>query len=131
MTILALSNILVAFVLAIFDIRYLYSFEVSFICSILIFFSSFKSMQKKVRIMTELSKDDSNDGDTSISKREKFFIGTRISFGLFRILSYIFLGFCIVGLINNKLFFIIPFIAGTATSSVAMSFWLLKEKSSS
>ena len=128
MIILALCNIIAAFILAIFDIRYLYSFEISFFCSILIFFSSFKSMQKKVNMMAKLSKDDLNDEDISISKKERFFIGTRISFGLFRILSYIFLGFCIVGLINNKLFFIIPFIIGTAISSIAMAFWLQKAK---
>ena len=128
MIILALCNIIAAFILAIFDIRYLYSFEISFFCSILIFFSLFKSMQKKVNMMAKLSKDDLNDEDISISKKERFFIGTRISFGLFRILSYIFLGFCIVGLINNKLFFIIPFIIGTAISSIAMAFWLQKAK---
>ena len=116
MLILVVSNILVALLLAIFDMRFLYSFEISFICSVLIFFSSFKSMQKKVHIMAEDSKD--------ISKKERFFIGTRISFGIFRILSYVFLGFCVVGLINNQLFFIIPFILGTATSSLAMAFWL-------
>lgn len=130
MIILVLSNIIIAFILAIFDIRYLYSFEISFVCSMLIFFFSFQSMQKKVHTMTELFKNDLNDDeDVSMSKKEKFFIGTRISFGIFRILSYVFLGFCIVGLINNKLFFIIPFIVGTATSSIAMAFWLLKDKS--
>ncbi|RDU57856.1 hypothetical protein [Helicobacter sp. MIT 99-5507] len=130
MIILVLSNIIIAFILAIFDIRYLYSFEISFVCSMLIFFFSFQSMQKKVHTMTELFKNNLNDDeDVSMSKKEKFFIGTRISFGIFRILSYVFLGFCIVGLINNKLFFIIPFIVGTATSSIAMAFWLLKDKS--
>ena len=130
MIILVLSNIIIAFILAIFDIRYLYSFEISFVCSMLIFFFSFQSMQKKVHTMTELFKNNLNDDeDVSMSKKEKFFIGIRISFGIFRILSYVFLGFCIVGLINNKLFFIIPFIVGTATSSIAMAFWLLKDKS--
>ena len=70
--------------------------------------------------------DDSED----ISKKRRLAIGATISLGLFRIASYVFLGFCIVGLINNELFFIIPFIIGTATSSISMAL-LLKKKSSS
>lgn len=122
-----LLNIIVALILCFFDFQYLYSFEISFVCSMMIFFSSFKSMQNKVNTMVDVLKNDIIDEDSDMSKKEKFFIGTRISFGLFRILSYIILGFCIIGLVNNHLFFIIPFMLGTIVSSFGLAFLLLKK----
>lgn len=127
--ILLIFNIVVALIVAAFDVKYLYSFEISFICSLFIFISSFKAVQKKVNAMVEVSKIDlKNDEELDISKKERFFIGSRISFGFFRIFSYIILGLCVVGLVNNQLFFIIPFILGTFVSSFGLAIVLLKKR---
>ncbi len=126
MIVLLLLNIILAFIIALFDVNYLYSFEISFICSLLIFFVSFQTMQKRVNYSISLLDNDLNDYDNHISKKEKFFIGARISFGIFRIISYIILCFCVVALINNQLFFIIPFIVGTLASSIGLAILLLR-----
>ena len=127
--ILLIFNIVAALIVAAFDVKYLYSFEISFICSLFIFISSFKAVQKKVNAMVEVSKIDlKNDKELDISKKERFFIGSRISFGFFRIFSYIILGLCVVGLVNNQLFFIIPFILGTFVSSFGLAIVLLKKR---
>lgn len=154
MFIVIAANVVGTIILALFDLSYLYSFEVAFFGSMAVVYSSYKSMLKKVQAISNIenakkdnsplviSKDSSpNDDiksntesidskeindDFNISKKDRLLVGFRISFGIFRICSYAFIAIGVVSLINNKLFFIIPFLFGVCICSFAMAFAISK-----
>ncbi|MGX3011772.1 hypothetical protein ACWIUD_09500 [Helicobacter sp. 23-1044] len=63
----------------------------------------------------------------SLPKKERFFIGAKISFGLFRLLSYAFLGISVIALINNGAFFAIPFLLGIALSTLTSAIYAVRK----
>ncbi|MDE6886708.1 MAG: hypothetical protein K2P17_06700 [Helicobacteraceae bacterium] len=174
-------NLIFAIILLIINPLYLYSFEVAFIGTLCVIYSSYKAILKKVNLMaslgdskylldtinsidscnlgdstnkntskapsnhadstdftikystttnlsTEVSKnlDDTKSSD-SLPKMQRFLLGSRISFSLFRILSYGFIALGVVALINNKIFFVIPFLLGVLLSSLISGFYVAKK----
>lgn len=143
MLIIIIANIIGAVMIGFFNINYLYSFEVAFFGGMAVFYSSYKSTLQKVQSLSlnfkkdstgdkkseDKSMQDTKDGkndDFSISRKDRFFIGAKLSFGLFRIISYAFIAIAIIALINNQLFFIIPFLFGILICSFAMAFAISK-----
>lgn len=170
--IILLLNIVCAVVIAIVNMQFLVSFEVAFIGSALVVFSSYKAIMDKIKIASVESSEatsrqdaesraesqiDSNDskdsskgdstnchspkwicddeamkdsGDSAecvqIPRKERIFLGFKLSFGILRLLSYTFIAVSVVVLINHKLFFAIPFLCGIALSSVALAIYASK-----
>ena len=75
------------------------------------------------------SKNSAESTPNNLPKKERFFIGFRISFGLLRLLSYGLLGVGIIALINNGAFFLIPFLAGIALSTLTSALYVARKKS--
>ena len=75
------------------------------------------------------SKNTAESTPNNLPKKERFFIGFRISFGLLRLLSYGLLGVGIIALINNGAFFLIPFLAGIALSTLTSALYVARKKS--
>lgn len=73
---------------------------------------------------------DSIDSSDNLPKKERFFIGFKVSFGLLRLLSYAFIALSIIALINNGAFFIIPFLLGILTSTLSTAFYAMKKAKS-
>ncbi len=140
---LCVINIIFAIVFCVINVDYIYSFEVAFIGTIAAIYSSYKSISRKINIAIKdshtnipvesnnqsniidsslESNDKSNntqDSNDNLSKKERFFIGARISFGIFRLISYAFIAIGCIALINNKVFFIIPFFLGVLVASIS------------
>lgn len=144
-------NLIAVLVVALINVDFVISFEVAFVGALLVFYSSYRAVIKKMGDFNKQnanpSKDsnesessgesnaDSNDSPTdspqkpeNLSKKERFFIGFKISFGLLRLLSYAFLGISIIALINNGAFHILPFLAGIATSSLSSAIFVAKRR---
>lgn len=127
-------NLIAVLAFALIDVDFVISFEVAFVGALLVFYSSYRAMIKKIRESNKyLNADsptdsgaDSTDMPDNLSKKERFFIGFKISFGLLRLLSYAFLGISIIALINNDIFHILPFIAGIAISSLSSAVFVAK-----
>lgn len=131
MFILIISNIIVAIILGILNLEYLYSFEIAFFGSMFVIYSSYKSICRKIQNYTfENNAKNDDDEISKISKKDKIFMGLKVSFGIFRILSYAFVCIGIIALINNKLFFIIPYVLGVSVCSLAMAFVISKSLNS-
>ena len=79
--------------------------------------------------ITAESKNTAESTPNNLPKKERFFIGFRISFGLLRLLSYGLLGVGIIALINNGAFFLIPFLAGIALSTLTSALYVARKKS--
>ena len=129
-------NLIAVLVVALINVDFVISFEVAFVGALLVFYSSYRAVIKKIRESnkdlntdspTDLSAD-SADKPENLSKKERFFIGFKISFGLLRLLSYAFLGIGIIALINNGAFHILPFIAGIAISSLSSAIFVAKRR---
>lgn len=129
-------NLIAVLVVWLINVDFVISFEVAFVGALLVFYSSYRAVIKKIR---ESNKDlntdspvdssaDSADKPENLSKKERFFIGFKISFGLLRLLSYAFLGIGIIALINNGAFYILPFIAGIAISSISSAIFVAKRR---
>ena len=127
-------NLIAVLVVALIDVDFVISFEVAFVGALLVFYSSYRAVIKKIResnkdLNTDSPTDsgaDSADKPENLSKKERFFIGFKISFGLLRLLSYAFLGIGIIALINNGAFHILPFLAGIAISSLSSAIFVAK-----
>lgn len=185
--IILVANLIVAVALAIMDLRFVINFEVAFVGALLVFYSSYKAMAKKISdygaIMGvdssgDLAKDlgesgesnvdssanrrkdlgnlgessgdshkdssessdssadspkdsvDSSDSNDTLPKKERFFIGFKVSFGLLRLLSYAFIALSIIALINNHAFVLIPFLLGILTSTLSTAFYAIKKAKS-
>lgn len=117
-------NLIAVVALALVNVDFVISFEVAFVGAWLIFFSSYRAIMQRINdnksSLQEIDSHKSNldSNSENLSKKERFFIGFRISFGLLRLLSYAFLGISIVALINNGAFFLLPFLAGIATATL-------------
>lgn len=129
-------NLIAVLAVALINVDFVISFEVAFVGALLVFYSSYRAVIKKIRESnkdlntdspTDLSAD-SADKPENLSKKERFFIGFKISFGLLRLLSYAFLGIGIIALINNGAFHILPFIAGIAISSLSSAIFVAKRR---
>lgn len=129
-------NLIAVLVVALINVDFVISFEVAFVGALLVFYSSYRAVIKKIR---ESNKDlnidsptdsnaDSQDKPENLSKKERFFIGFKISFGLLRLLSYAFLGISIIALINNGAFHALPFVAGIAISSLSSAIFVAKRR---
>lgn len=195
--IIVLINIICAAVIAMIDVKFLISFEVAFIGSAFVVYSSYKAIIKKINLISVESQSDSakssdkvdcydsstqnltmmanssdfknildshdlqgdsrndeqkttlynnatsrNDdvsadstnADSSddlslnpqqIPRKERIFLGFRLSVGILRLLSYAFIVISVIALVNNNLFFAIPFLSGVAISSVAMALYAM------
>lgn len=75
-------------------------------------------------------KDSPKDSSDNLPKKERFFIGFKVSFGLLRLLSYAFIALSIIALINNGAFFLIPFLLGILTSTLSTAFYAMKKAKS-
>lgn len=178
--IILVANLIVAVALALMDLRFVISFEVAFVGALLVFYSSYKAVAKKISdygaIMgvdssgdsaksnvdssanrrkdlgnfgessgdshkdssksSDSSADspknsaDSSDSNDNLPKKERFFIGFKVSFGLLRLLSYAFIALSIIALINNGAFFIIPFLLGILTSTLSTAFYATRKAKS-
>lgn len=160
--IILVANLIVAVALALMDLRFVISFEVAFVGAMLVFYSSYKAMAKKIsdysaimgvntgdstKDLSESSTDspkdsadssdsstdspkDSIDSSDNLPKKERFFIGFKVSFGLLRLLSYAFIALSIITLINNGAFSLIPFLLGILTSTLSTAFYAIKKAKS-
>lgn len=164
--IILVANLIVAVALALIDAKFVISFEVAFVGALLVFYSSYKAVAKKISdygaIMGvdssgDLAKDlgesgessgdsskdssesnadspkdsvDSSDSSDNLPKKERFFIGFKVSFGLLRLLSYAFIALSIIALINNNAFVLIPFLLGILTSTLFSAFYAIKKAKS-
>ena len=181
------ANLVCVAIIALIDTRYIISFEVAFVGALLIVYSSYKSIMRKIEnanstcsdflgsassrslqrtaspshslnshnpknsstilefasntdsaksvefgvdshIDSASSKSDTQETPENLSKKERFFLGAKISFGLLRLLSYAFLGLGIVVLINNGAFFLLPFLAGIALSTLISAIYAMRRK---
>ena len=175
--IILVANLIVAVALALMDLRFVISFEVAFVGALLVFYSSYKAVAKKISdygaIMgvdssgdsgesnvdssanrrkdlgnlgessgdshkdssessdssADSPKDsaDSSDSNDNLPKKERFFIGFKVSFGLLRLLSYAFIALSIIALINNHAFVLIPFLLGILISTLSTAFYAIKK----
>lgn len=127
-------NLIAVVALALVNVDFVISFEVAFVGAWLIFFSSYRAIMQRINdnksSLQEIDSHKSNldSNPENLSKKERFFIGFRISFGLLRLLSYAFLGISIVALINNGAFFLLPFLAGIALSTLTSAIYAIKRK---
>ena len=127
-------NLIAVVALALVNVDFVISFEVAFVGAWLIFFSSYRAIMQRINdnksSLQEIDSHKSNldSNSENLSKKERFFIGFRISFGLLRLLSYAFLGISIVALINNGAFFLLPFLAGIALSTLTSAIYAIKRK---
>ena len=129
-------NLIAVLVVALIDVDFVISFEVAFVGALLVFYSSYRAVIKKMRESNkDLNADSPVDSGTdstykpeNLSKKERFFIGFKISFGLLRLLSYAFLGIGIIALINNGAFHILPFLAGIAISRLSSAIFVAKRR---
>lgn len=164
--IILVANLIVAVALALMDLRFVISFEVAFVGALLVFYSSYKAVAKKISDYSaimgvntgDLSCDssadslkdsidssvdsnnsnadspkdsaDSSDSSDTLPKKERFFIGFKVSFGLLRLLSYAFIALSIIALINNHAFVLIPFLLGILTSTLSTAFYAIKKAKS-
>ncbi|RDU65232.1 hypothetical protein [Helicobacter sp. MIT 14-3879] len=142
-----LINFVSIIVITIININFLASFEVAFIGTLLIIYSSYKTLMKKLDFMANLESikpiqtvsnniTDSKlrqleksveSKESNLPKKERFVIGFKLSIGIFRILSYTLLAFGVIALINNKIFFIIPFMLGIIISSISSIIFMYKK----
>ena len=84
------------------------SYEVGFVCFMLIFLSLFYSMNRRLKNTQE-----------EFNFSQKFSLGLGVSFSLFRILSYIFLIVAIITLIEFSLFCLYAYMIGIFLSLLA------------
>lgn len=70
---------------------------------------------------------DSPKAIDNLPKKERLFIGFKVSFGLLRLLSYAFIALSIIVLINNNIFFLIPFLLGIIVSTISSAFYAMKK----
>ncbi len=173
--IILVANLAVAVALTLIDIKFVISFEVAFVGALLVFYSSYKAVAKKISdynaIMgvdsANLAKDlgessgdshkdssnlidlsadshkdsadscessddlqdlqDSPKATDNLPKKERFFIGFKVSFGLLRLLSYAFIALSIIALINNGAFVLVPFLLGILISTLSSAFYAMKK----
>ncbi|MGX2983275.1 hypothetical protein [Helicobacter sp. 23-1045] len=85
------------------------------------------AMTKKSQKIAESDAQIAESTPESLPKKERFFIGAKISFGLFRLLSYAFLGISVIALINNGAFFAIPFLLGIALSTLTSAIYAVRK----
>ncbi len=192
--IILVANLAVAVALALMDAKSVISFEVAFVGALLVLYSSYKAVAKKINdysaIMwasaanlakdsgksgessvdsnanlqkdsgdlgelscdshkdsadsvdsnvdspkdsadsSDLSADSPKDSSDNLPKKERFFIGFKVSFGLLRLLSYAFIALSIIALINNNAFVLIPFLLGILTSTLSSAFYAMKKAKS-
>lgn len=84
------------------------SFEVGFVCFMLVFLSLFFSMNQRLKNTQE-----------EFNFSQKFSLGLGVSFSLFRILSYIFLVVAMIILIETSLFCLYAYMVGIFISLLA------------
>ena len=76
------------------------------------------------------AKDSPKDSSDNLPKKERFFIGFKVSFGLLRLLSYAFIALSIIALINNGAFFLIPYLLGILSSTLSTAFYAMRKTKS-
>ena len=94
------------------------SFEVAYFSTLLVIISSYYALQKRLARELESTQQqvaEQDKQDQAASKGvgvSKFMLGVQLSFGLYRLLSYIVLGLCVVVLIDLGRFHIVGYVAG-------------------
>lgn len=95
------------------------SFEVAYFSTLLVIISSYYALQKRLARELESTQqqvaEQDKQEDQAASKGvgvSKFMLGVQLSFGLYRLLSYIVLGLCVVVLIDLGRFHIVGYVAG-------------------
>lgn len=132
--IILIANLIAICVICLINIKFCISFEVAFLGTLGVVYSSYQVMKKKLEFALQNtqssldskveSKEDSTD---KIPLKEQFFMGFRLSFTMLRIFSYAFIIIGIIALVNNNIFFIIPFLLGVAYSSVTSVAYIIKK----
>ena len=133
-------NVAFAVIFALINTRYIISFEVAFVGAGIVFYSSYRAIMQKITSFAPSAESNQNSALDSalpantaesaldnLPKKERFFLGAKISFGLLRILSYALLGISIIALINNGAFFLIPFLTGIALSTLTSALYVARK----
>lgn len=77
----------------------------------------------------EAMKDSGDSAEfVQIPRKERIFLGFKLSFGILRLLSYAFVAVSVVVLINHKLFFAIPFLCGVSIGSITTALYAIKSE---
>lgn len=146
--IILIANLIAICIICLINIKFCISFEVAFLGTLGVVYSSYQVMKKKLEFALQNtqssldskgeSSDDANnildskveskeDSTDKIPLKEQFFMGFRLSFTMLRIFSYAFIIIGIIALVNNNIFFIIPFLLGVAYSSVTSVVYIIKK----
>lgn len=93
------------------------SFEVAYFSTLLVIISSYYALQKRLARELESTQQQAAEQDKQEAASKgvgvsKFMLGVQLSFGLYRLLSYIVLGLCVVVLIDLGYFHIVGYVAG-------------------
>lgn len=125
-------NVAFAVIFALINTRYIISFEVAFVGAGIVFYSSYRAIMQKITSFSHIAesnivRESAESTQDNLPKKERFFLGAKISFGLLRILSYALLGISIIALINNGAFFLIPFLAGIALSTLTSALYVARK----
>lgn len=138
--IILIANLIAICVICLINIKFCISFEVAFLGTLGVVYSSYQVMKKKLEfalqntesrldsaVESQNSIDSKEDSTDKIPLKEQFFMGFRLSFTMLRIFSYAFIIIGIIALVNNNIFFIIPFLLGVAYSSVTSVAYIIKK----
>lgn len=146
--IILIANLIAICIICLINIKFCISFEVAFLGTLGVVYSSYQVMKKKLEFALQNtqssldlkveSSDNANnildskgeskeDSTDKIPLKEQFFMGFRLSFTMLRIFSYAFIIIGIIALVNNNIFFIIPFLLGVAYSSVTSVVYIIKK----
>lgn len=138
--IILIANLIAICVICLINIKFCISFEVAFLGTLGVVYSSYQVMKKKIEFAlqntesrldsaaeSQNSIDSKEDSTDKIPLKEQFFMGFRLSFTMLRIFSYAFIIIGIIALVNNNIFFIIPFLLGVAYSSVTSVAYIIKK----
>lgn len=93
------------------------SFEVAYFSTLLVIISSYYALQKRLArelksTQQQAAEQDKREAASKGVGVSKFMLGVQLSFGLYRLLSYIVLGLCVVVLIDLGYFHIVGYVAG-------------------
>lgn len=139
--ILGSINLIVATVLYVLSREWAHSinFEVAYFSTLLVILGSYYTLQKRMRQeipqapaqdMHHLeSNKDSNmldSGDKKPVPLSKFLLGIRISFGFYRLLSYIVLGIGVIVLMDYKIFNVVYYVVGVLICLLSVVLFRLK-----
>lgn len=118
MRLVLVINAIFAVIFCVLDLRYIWSFEVAFIGAFCIIFLSYKSIMQKVESLSGMEANVENKHFNRLNMGLKTFFTKKI-------FAYIALGLGAIVLINNSLFFYLPFLSGVFIASICAVIWAI------